>query len=172
MNETTTQTIEPTQCVVVIENQRVALPSTTLSDDELRKLITPFWPSAANAEIKRESKDGVLAITLVKRPGTKGTPERESRSGTVPRADSARGDEVLAALCASDDGVNPAVAMYYRLMQASAAEQLDLARILQWRDEIERAIERGQLEAQGVTHALRALQLAAATPSAIVPPGF
>ena len=154
MSNPTTEAIQPTVCVVIVENQRIPLPAPALSDDEVRKMITPFWPSAANAEIKRETKDGVIEITLVKRPGTKG-------SG------------VLEVLRASDaDGVNPAVAMYYRLMNVSGTDQLDLARILPLRDDIQDAITVGQAEAQAVRQALRALQGAAASPHSKVPGGF
>ena len=62
------------QLVMFRDKLRVTEPmnqmTAGLSDDDLRKMIAPFWPSAANAEIKRETKDGVLEITLVKRPGT------------------------------------------------------------------------------------------------------
>ena len=154
MSNPTTGTVQPTVCVVIVENQRIPLPAPTMSDDEIRKMIAPFWPSAANAEIKREIKDGVLEITLVKRPGTKG-------SG------------LLEVLSASDaDGVNPAVAMYYRLMNAVSTDQLDLARILPLRGEIQDAITAGQAEAQAVHQALHTLQGAAASSHATVPVGF
>ena len=154
MSNPTNEAIQPTACVVIVENQRIPLPAPTISDDDLRKMIAPFWPSAANAEIKREIKDGVLEITLVKRPGTKG-------SGLL---------EVLRASGA--DGVNPAVAMYYRLMNFSGMDQLDLARILPLRGDIQAAIAAGQAEAQEVRQALRALQGASASPHLIVPVGF
>src|SRR5437763_8236309 len=144
MSNPTTEAIQPSVCVVIIENQRISLPEPTMSDDEVRKMIAPFWPSAANAEIKRETKDGVLEITLVKRPGTKG-------SGLL---------EVLSSCDA--DGVNPAVAMYYRLMHVSGTDQLDLARILPLRGDIQAAIAAGQAEAQAVRQLLHALQSAAA----------
>ena len=154
MSNPTTEAVQPTACVVIVENQRIPLPAPTMSDDDLRKMIAPFWPSAANAEIKRETKDGVLEITLVKRPGTKG-------SG------------LLEVLRASDaDGVNPAVAMYYRLMNVSGTDQLDLARILPLRGDIQDAITAGQAEAQAVRQALHALQGAAASPHSKVPVGF
>ena len=154
MSNPTTETIQPTVCVVIVESQRIPLPAPTMSDDEVRKMITPFWPSAANAEIKRETKDGVLEITLVKRPGTKG-------SG------------LLEVLRASDaDGVNPAVAMYYRLMNLSGTDQLELARILPLRGDIQDAITAGQAEAQAVHQALHTLQGAAASSHATVPVGF
>jgi hypothetical protein len=154
MSNLTTEPTQPTACVVIVENQRIPLPTPTMSDDDLRKMIAPFWPSAANAEIKRETKDGVLEITLVKRPGTKG-------SG------------LLEVLRTSDaDGVNPAVAMYYRLMNAVSTDQLDLARILPLRGDIQAAIAAGQAEAQAVRQALHTLQGAAASPHPKVPVGF
>ena len=154
MSNTTTEFVQPTPCVVVIENQRIPLPSTTISDHEICKMITPFWPAAANAEIKRETKDGVLEITLVKRPGTKGS-------------------SVLAALLdRAEDDINPAIAMYYRLMKASADKQLDLTYILQNRVAIQAAMDAGQEAAEGVRHALHALQRARPSPLNEVPLGF
>ena len=46
MSHPTSVPTEATACVVIVENQRIPLPNTTTSDDEIRKLITPFWPSA------------------------------------------------------------------------------------------------------------------------------
>lgn len=154
MSHPTSVPTEATACVVIVENQRIPLPNTTTSDDEIRKMITPFWPSAANAEIKRETKEGIIEITLVKRPGTKG-------SG------------VLAALRASaTDGTNPAVAMYYRLLNDAAMDEMDLTRLLPLRQDIEAALAAGQAEAQAVRQALRALQVAAPSPHTKVPEGF
>jgi hypothetical protein len=62
--------------------------------------------------------------------------------------------------------------MYFRLMNFSSTDQLDLARILPVRGDIQAAIAAGQAEAEAVRQALRALQGAAASPHSAVPVGF
>ena len=55
------------------EGQDVPLPADiAASDDLIRKALSPFYPDVANAEIKRETKDGASVITVVKRAGPKG----------------------------------------------------------------------------------------------------
>ena len=139
-------------CVVIIEGQRIPLPTSNLSDDEVRKLITPFWPSAANAEIRREEKADAMEVTLVKQPGTKGG--------------------IVDALCASTESVNPAIVMYYQLLGSSRAGGVDLFAVMSMRAQIRRAMEAGHAEAERV-RALRE-RLKRATPRAGrgVPLGF
>jgi hypothetical protein len=42
------------------------------SDDLIRKALSPYYPDVANADIRRETKDGASVITVVKRAGPKG----------------------------------------------------------------------------------------------------
>jgi len=55
------------------EGQDVPLPADIAArDDLIRKALSPFYPDVANAEIRRETKDGASVITVVKRAGPKG----------------------------------------------------------------------------------------------------
>ncbi len=55
------------------EGQDVPLPADiAASDDLIRKALSPFYPDVANAEVRRDTQDGALVITVVKRAGPKG----------------------------------------------------------------------------------------------------
>ena len=55
------------------EGQDISLPADiAASDDLIRKALSPFYPDVANADIRRETKDGASVITVVKRAGPKG----------------------------------------------------------------------------------------------------
>jgi hypothetical protein len=54
--------------IVNLEGQTIELPADIVADDDLiRKALAPFYPAVAHAQIKREEKDGVPAITVIKR---------------------------------------------------------------------------------------------------------
>ncbi len=55
---------------VKIEGIELEFPET--DDDTLRAQLTPFYPSVATAEIKRETKAGVTKVSFRKKVGTKG----------------------------------------------------------------------------------------------------
>jgi hypothetical protein len=138
--------------VVIIEGQRIPLPTSNLTDDEVRKLITPFWPAAANAEIRREEKPDAVEVTLVKQPGTKGG--------------------IVDALRACPAEVNPAIAMYFRLLGSSRSGAVDLCEVMSLRGEIRRAMETGHAEAECVRRLCERLKRAAPCPGRVVPLGF
>jgi PRTRC genetic system protein C len=55
---------------VKIEDTELEFPET--DDDTLKAQLTPFYPSIATAEVKRETKAGVTTVTFRKKVGTKG----------------------------------------------------------------------------------------------------
>ena len=58
---------------VNLDGQTIQLPAEiAASDDLIRKALAPFYPNVASAEIRRETKDGVTVISIIKRAGPKG----------------------------------------------------------------------------------------------------
>jgi hypothetical protein len=125
-------------------------------DGLLRKALSPFYPELANAEIKREEKDGELTVRMSKRAGPKG----------------AAASPVLAALARAAEGLNPALVMQHRLLEMQGRGDLDLKQLLLLGAEIERAAEQGEAELDEVARALKSLRAGQPVPSARVPAGF
>ena len=47
-------------------------PDPNLSPDEVRQMMTDFFPELANAEVREHKRDGDTLYELVRRVGTKG----------------------------------------------------------------------------------------------------
>ena len=59
---------------VILEGQTIPLPADIAANDDLiRKALSPYYPDVANAEIRRETQDGAVTISIVKRAGPKGS---------------------------------------------------------------------------------------------------
>jgi hypothetical protein len=142
--------------LVKLEGQDIPLDDALAGDDNLtRKALTPFYAEVANAQIKRETKEGQMIVTVVKRAGPKGT------RSTIGSA--------LAALTAAASHVNPALQLYLELTNGPTltAEQL-----LIQQTQIEAALIEGQAEVEEIQSALQALFLARPTPATFTPLGF
>jgi hypothetical protein len=58
---------------VKIDGSEMELPDEICKTDKsLKDALTPFYPGAANSDVKRETKDGHTVITVTKRAGSKG----------------------------------------------------------------------------------------------------
>ncbi len=59
--------------VAKIGESSVPLPPEIAADDnKVRAALTPYFPEASSAQVKRSVKDGVQTIELVKMAGPKG----------------------------------------------------------------------------------------------------
>jgi hypothetical protein len=53
---------------IILDGQTIELPDDVAKDDNLiRRALAPFYPAVANAQIRREEKDGQTQITVIKR---------------------------------------------------------------------------------------------------------
>ena len=59
--------------VFIYEGREFPDPDPNLSADEVRQMMTSFFPELANAEIREHARDGDTLHELVRRVGTKGT---------------------------------------------------------------------------------------------------
>lgn len=139
--------------LVKIEGQEpFHLPDEYANEDNVvRAALATAFPDAASAEIKRETVEGQLVITVVKRAGPKGL------------------RPALAALVAAPPHVNPAVALVHKL-EADGPPSLDA--LLEAQGEIAGAIADGEAELQAVKRALEALIASVPISSAVAPMGF
>lgn len=58
--------------VFVYEGREFPDPDPSLSPDEVRKMMTDFFPELANAEVREQQRDEGTLYELVRRVGTKG----------------------------------------------------------------------------------------------------
>jgi len=105
--------------------------------------LVPFYPAAANAEIKREEKDGTMIVKVTKKAGTKGT--------FAP---------VLQSLDAAPETISPILAIQAAPPPSLTTAELD--RVLLETIEAGAAIER-------VVHRLDAAE---SQPADLLPKGF
>jgi hypothetical protein len=122
--------------------QTLTLPDDIAGDDErLRNALKPFYPELANAEIRRETKDDTLTVTVVKRAGPKG-------AGILP------------ALLAAPEELNPALALAWQLEHREITAGLELTELVALQPAIEQAIEAGEAEVKQIDITLRILKRA------------
>lgn len=141
--------------LVKLEGQDIPLDDALAGDDNLtRKALTPFYADVANAQIKRETKDGQMIVTVVKRAGPKGT-------HLIGNA--------LAALTAAPSHMNSALQLYLELANGSA---LTAERLLASQAQIEAALEEGQAEVEEIQSAIQALFVSRPAPATFTPLGF
>ena len=141
---------------VVIEGRPpIEVPDEIADDDQaIVKALVPFYPQAAEAELKREAgpETGDVTVKVIPQGKTKGSC-----------------DQVLTLLKNAPRHVNPAVALCLRL-EAQGPSQPEA--LIALKDEIGAAITQGEEEIEFVDEVLRALQKARAVPSTTVPTGF
>ncbi len=134
---------------IILEGQRFDLPDILVVDDEtLKRTLTPYYPDVANASIERKQQDGILEITVTKRPGSKGN------------------QAVLDALEQAPRQVNAAVEVFFQV------RDLGIEDILAQIERINAAIKAGEQDMRSVTSALEQLGHAPATMGRLVPIGF
>jgi hypothetical protein len=158
------QTIERTtpMATLKIEGQEyqiddaIANGGTTVqeSDQILRDALRPTFEIAAGAIFQREMRDGQLLITLIKRPGPKGT------------------SRALQHLLKAPASINPAMELACEMHLLEARDALDLPALLSVQPRIDIAIKHGGLEERQIRTALRVLTTAPAVASPDVPDGF
>ncbi len=134
--------------------QTFTLPDEIAGDDErLRNALKPFYPEMANAEIRRETKDDGLIVTVVKRAGPKG-------AGILP------------ALLAAPEHLNPALDLAWQLEHREIAASLELTELLALQPAIEQAIAAGEAEVKQIEITLRILKKALPVPGSHPPHGL
>jgi hypothetical protein len=142
--------------LVKLEGQDIPLDDALAGDDNLtRKALTPFYAEVANAQIKRETKEGQMIVTVVKRAGPKGT---RSTIGST-----------LAALTAAASHVNPALQLY---LEFTNGPTLTAEQLLIQQPQIEAALIEGQAEVEEIQSALQSLFLSRPIPATFTPLGF
>jgi hypothetical protein len=63
----------PTYVAVIEGSQPIPIPPEIANDDAaVATVLTPYYPEAAEAELSRDEKDGVVTITVTPRGKTKG----------------------------------------------------------------------------------------------------
>ncbi len=111
--------------LLIVEGQEIPLTAEVAATDEtVCNCIAPFYPSAATAILRREEADGITRIHMVKTAGTKG-------------------GDILQTLLASDDSLNPALALSFQLKQLEIEGSMDIAILLEFQQEIDNAIVLG-----------------------------
>lgn len=58
--------------VFVYDGREFPDPDPTLSPEEVKKMMTDFFPELANAEVREQKRDEDTLYELVRRVGTKG----------------------------------------------------------------------------------------------------
>lgn len=141
---------------IVIEGRPpIQVPDEIADDDQaIVKALVPFYPQAAEAELKREAGPETGDVTV------KVIPQGKTKGGC---------DQVLASLKNAPRHLNPAVALCLRIEVQGPSQPEALIAI---KDEIGAAIEQAEEEIEYVDATLRALQSASAVPSTNVPLGF
>lgn len=111
--------------ILLLEGQEIPLAEEVAATDEtIRNCILPFYPEAATAQIKREEVNGVTQIRMVKSAGTKGC-------------------NVLQNLLATEDSLNPALALSWQLKQVESQGNLDIETAIKLQPQINSAIATG-----------------------------
>ena len=63
----------PTYFAVIEGSNPIPIPPEIANDDAaVATVLTPYYPEAAEAELSRDEKDGVVTITVTPRGKTKG----------------------------------------------------------------------------------------------------
>ena len=143
--------------IVVIEGQNIPLPEEIAVDDaKVRQALAPFFPDAANAMITRtQGKDeGTMLVNVVKKAGSKGL----QSNAPVIYLQQCKG------------GINPAIALYRRMQ--SEFYETDLERLLEFGQEIKKAVEEGEKQLAMVQNAAKRLEGAKPQPAPEVMAGF
>lgn len=146
---------------VILEGQTIQMPDEVAQTDEgLIRALSPLYPDVANAEIARKTVGGETTITVVKRPGPKGTNDQPSAQV-----------QVVTALVAAPSEANPAVRHCLELCGLDLAKAT-VEELFALRGRIDQACEQGESEIDSVRRTLKALHWAAPIPARHAPLGF
>ena len=77
------------------------------TDDTLRNAFIPFFPELGTADIRRQEKDGITEIWMVKRAGTKG-------------------NAIMQSLIDSEIEINPTLNLTWQLKQLERSKALSI----------------------------------------------
>ncbi len=147
---------------IQIDGQQFPLPDEIAAQDGLLKAaLAPFVPWIANARIDRSEKEGAMVVNVIKRADWKGF--------TLSQADG-RGSAVVAALIASPDSMNPAIALWMQMQEQ--VDVKDPGVILALEPAIAAALKTGDQEIASVHQALTRLVECAPAPAMRIPAGF
>ena len=132
--------------------------TTAEQDQHLLDVLRPNFDLAANATLRREQKDGVLTITIVKAPLTKGV------DGSYER--------ILGRLLSFPHEMSPLLEMACTLQLMEARGRLNRDRLIALRPQIEHVLEADKAGQRAMLHARQVLAQAPALASVTVPTGF
>lgn len=121
-------------------------------DTLLRQALAVVYPGAANADIKREEKNGELTVSVIKRAGSKGSP--------------------LAVLKTAPEEANPALLLAWELKKLERAGEFDLRVSVAVQGRVRRALSEGDIEKSKTDKIIRTLRLLSPCPARQVPIGF
>ena len=140
-----------------LEGQEIQLPpEIAISDDAVRKAITPLFPQAAHATIQRTTDaNGMTTIKLTKQAGTKGNCHVTLRH-----------------LIESPRHVNPALTLYQAYQAESQPTHTTVESILLAQQKLRLAIEQGEKEYKETATIKERLKNSPGSPSRLLPPGF
>lgn len=131
-----------------LEGQEIPLADEIAATDEtLRNTFVAFYPELGTADIKREEKDGVVEIRMVKRAGTKGNP--------------------VQSLIAAPSSINPAIALSLQLTHRQMQEVLSIEELIAIQADIEEAIDVGSAWEKQTTQSLRVIHECTPIPSTL-----
>ena len=132
-----------------LEGQVLDLPDEVAStDDTLRNAFVPFFPELGTADIKRQEKDGITEIRMVKRAGTKG-------------------NVITQSLIDSEMEINPALELTWQLKQLERSKALSIEELISFQEQISNAIDVGEDWERNINHSLESLSKCQPIPSSV-----
>lgn len=144
--------------IVSIEGQTIPVPLEVGENDQnVRNILAPYFPDAANALITRKTEGETVTINVAKRAGTK---------GLVHDLDITP----LNYLASCAGGMNPAIALYQRIQSIDA--DLDVEAALELDDQVAHAIDEGRRHMEMIEFARNRLGKSKPMPSPFVILGF
>lgn len=154
MSATMTETLS--RIVITNSGQSFELPDVIAGDDQkLKAALLSVYPDIENADIKRSVVDGKSVVSITRYPGTKGALS-----------------DVLAALVATPETINPVITMAMRLKELEASGHLDPKSLLLMHGDIDAARSTGDQWARHARDAFSALSDAPSVSGEDVPTGF
>ena len=123
-----------------LEGQEIPLSDEVgATDDTVRNAIIPYFPEVGTADIRREEKNGITEIRLLKRAGTKGS-------------------VVIQSLIDSNSEINPALSLSWQLKELERSGNLDINKLISFQPQIANAVDVGEDWEKTVTDTLTALR--------------
>jgi hypothetical protein len=124
--------------IVKLDGQDINIEDAIAANDEdLKRVIVPFYPQLANAQISRETNaDGLLIVRMVKVAGPKGS-------------------QVVESLKNAPYQINPAIDLAWKARIAFFNNSpVELKDVLDLQPQIEAAVKAGNEERKSTNHAL------------------